>query len=265
MSNFQIPSTPTVPLQPEKPKRRMPVWLIVVLCVIGLPILACIGLAVLGSLPQVQQAARDQATSVAATATVDAQEVATLSKSAKTFFEETFDSDAGNIDTDPNEMGQASIKNGVYTFTYITKGQYTVYSSKPVTNFIAEVECSVIRGNKDGLCGIVFALNVTDKEKEKSDHYWFYVQNGKYGVETNKGNSKKSFEKSNDAIKSGDNTINRLKVIRVNNDTRYYVNDVLVDRITDDTLTTGGFGFQTGAEKSGVQVQVDNFKVSKLP
>ena len=265
MSNFDLPPTPTVPLQPQQPKRRFPVWLIVVLSIVGLMIFACVGLYLLGSSPQVQQAARERQTATAATATADAQQVADLTASAKTVFEETFDNNDAGINLSPNDMGQASISNGAYTFTYITDARRSVYVKETLTNFIAEVECSVIKGAKDGFCGIVFDVQETDSKAGKTDHYWFFVHNGKYGIETRKGNSDKSFEKSNSAVKSGDSAINRLKVIRVNNDTRYYVNDVLVDRIPDSTLKEGGYGFQTGADTKGVQVQVDNLKVQELP
>jgi hypothetical protein len=265
MSNFDLPPAPTVPLQPQQPKRRFPIWLIVLLGIIGFIIFACVGLYLLGSSPQVQQALREQETATVATATADAQEVEQLTSSAKTTFEETFDNNDAGINLSPNDMGQASISDGVYTFTYITDARRSVYVKESLTNFIAEVECSVIKGSKDGFCGIVFDVQETESKDSKTDHYWFFVHNGKYGIETRKGSSNKSFEKSNSAVKSGDSAINRLKVIRVNNDTRYYVNDVLVDRITDSTLKEGGYGFQTGADEKGVQVQVDNLKVQELP
>lgn len=55
--------------------------------------------------------------------------------------------------------------------------------------------------------------------------------------------------------------------MRVNNEIRLYVNDKPLDRYSDDKLTSGGVGFQTGSESAsgGVEVKLDNFKVAKLP
>lgn len=260
---FNLPpaSATTTPL--EQPRRRgLPIWLMVVLGIVGLLVLGCGALLLIGSNPAVQQA---NATSQAATAEASAAQLAAdeeLIVDAEQIIDETFDS-ADSIDITPGEGSSAKVENGVYEAVLSEQSFRSVFLDEPLGDFAAEVECVVTEGGSDGSCGIIYGVNEVDGQDDNDQHF-FFVSGGGYGVQTSEGGSDKNFENGNRAVNAEAGALNLLRVIREGSEVRLYVNDTLVDRFESTQLPEGGVGFAASADDGDATVQIDNFRIWEL-
>jgi hypothetical protein len=265
-SPFSLPQgVPTAPVMaPPQPARKRNTLLIVLgviggllaLCVVGF-----IGLAILGSTPQAQQASTDRKTAEALPTTAADADAALLEK-AVTVFDEEFSSAPDGLDLTPGEGTSAKVEKGVYVATLEEGGYRSVYSKREITDFISELECEALSGDDNGRCGIVYAVNEKGEDKD-NDEYYFFVSGDEYGVSTTIEGDESSFSNAHDAVKS--EGVNHLKVIRVGGEARLFVNDTLVDTVKDDKLKSGGVGFAVSAPGGDAEVSVDNWKVWRLP
>lgn len=194
-------------------------------------------------------------------ATVEAQQ---LFVSAKLIFSDEFVDNRNNWFTGSfSEEERDIIKDGVFQVHWSGKGtSFELYEVRPLTDFIVQVDCVVIKGDLNGSCGIVFAHN------RGVGMYKYEVFNDYYRL------SLVQTDKDVELLLEGDpkgivkpNNTNRLKVIRHNGQVQLFLNDRLLDSDDDITFTSGKIGISTSSydETNAVEVWFDNFFIWELP
>lgn len=154
------------------------------------------------------------------------------------------------------------VVDGVLQSTWHSIGtSYEVYIEE-FTNFIAEVDCAVVKGERDGGCGLIFAHNANQ------GFYEFELYNDYYRLSLYQEAHAPSIlleGTPSDVFKSKE--FNRMRVVRMNNEIRLFVNDTLLAKTKDSTFPSGKIGIATLSyrEAGGVQVQIDNFGLWRLP
>lgn len=161
------------------------------------------------------------------------------------------------------EIETDKIEDGVFKVIWAAKGtSYELYEVREVTNFIAEVDCVVHQGGGDGSCSLVFG------QKNEVGFYKYELFNDYYRLFI------VSAEGDPVDIAEGDPTgavipdgVNRLRVIKRGDEIRIYLNEVLLDTVSDSTYPTGKIGVSTNSynEQGGVEVWFDNFTIWELP
>lgn len=264
-SPYQLP--PQYPGYNPVPQPRKRTWLWITLGAIGgLAMLCVLGVAalfIIGNSPAAQQAANEKATAVAATSVALSGEEQGLLDSSKEIFNESFDNNDAGFDASPSDGSTVAIGDGVYQATFSDTAYRSVYSQRELDSFISEVDCKVVSG--DGSCGIIFGVHEIDG-KTDNDEIFFFVSGNSYGVRTRVDGSDTSKKFSNSAIKDSEGAVNHLRVVRVDDEARLYINDQLIDRIqvTDEKLKSGSVGFSVGSNDTKAVVEVDNWKVYQI-
>lgn len=211
-----------------------------------------------GDLQATAEAVASGATALQATAEAQA-----LFAVARQVFRDEFVDNRNNWFTGRfNEQETNEIADGVFKVTWEKQGfSYEVYEVREFTNFIAQVDCVVVAGGTDGSCGIVFA-QVPDVGQ-----YEFEVFDDYYRLSVNFNGEWQTLLEGDptEIVKPGES--NRLQVVRSNGEIRLVLNDQLLDRSDDTTLTTGKIGVSTNCynENGGVEVWFDNFTIWELP
>jgi hypothetical protein len=245
--------------------------LFIILSIFGVLALVCIGAVMFfetyGQSADVQ--ARVQATQTAEAAQADvntAQAVAEPTRLAASllFLEETFESSTPVLDVD-----SASLRNGAYQTEIRYAGAFYVLSSgKPLTDFIAEVDCTVF--SSLGQCGVAFGAQY-GQDGKLAGFYAVYLTGDGYGFRSDPlEGSQNGFNKTSSAVKPG--AVNILRVVRINNEARVYVDDQEIDRIELEapSLQTGKIGLFIGlapeaAATDFTSITADNFRVWEVP
>lgn len=161
------------------------------------------------------------------------------------------------------EIETDKIEDGVFKVIWAANGtSYELYEVREVANFIAEVDCVVHQGGSDGSCGLVFG------QKNEVGFYKYELFNDYYRLFI------VSAEGDPVDIAEGDPTgvvvpdgVNRMRVIKRGDEIKIYLNDVLLDTVSDSTYPAGKIGVSTNSynEQGGVEVWFDNFTIWELP
>jgi hypothetical protein len=215
-----------------------------------------------GQSPEIQDRVQATQTAEAAQAMTEPTRLA----SRQLIFDETFESAAAVFDVDAS-----SIKNGAYQTEIRHAGVFHVLpngSAKPLTDFIAEVECTVF--GSLGQCGIAFGAQYGPDGK-LTGFYAVYLTGDGYGF---RGDPPEGFQtgstKTSSAVKSG--AVNLLRIVRINDEARVYINDQEIDRIqlTAPSLGTGEIGLYVGLAPDAsptefASITADNVRVWEIP
>jgi hypothetical protein len=131
------------------------------------------------------------------------------------------------------------------------------------SDLVVEADATQVEGPDNNMYGVLFRYGLDDNE-----FYVFAITGeGFYilaidGAEHTEPDIIVDWTESA-AINKGKQT-NHIKVIAVDNNIEYYVNDQLLGSVQDARLTTGTVGFFAGSiEEGGVKIAFDNLKISR--
>lgn len=161
------------------------------------------------------------------------------------------------------EVERNTIEDGVFKVNWSGTGSsYELYELRELGDFIAEVDCQVYHGGRDGSCGLIFARqpdNSFYKFELFEDYYRLYlVMAGEAPALLAEGNPDAS-------VRPGER--NRLRVIRQGATISGAVNEQLLATVEDTTLGSGKVGLATDsyAAEGEVELWLDNFVIWELP
>ncbi|MCP5099194.1 MAG: hypothetical protein GY943_26880 [Chloroflexi bacterium] len=141
--------------------------------------------------------------------------------------------------------------------------QYSALSAPTFNDFIAEVDVRQIRGDVQSSFGLLFRMQAPNQ------FYRFEITaDGMYMLErhNNDGSWTRFIEDWTDspAINQGLNVLNTLKVEAVGQNISVYVNDVLLQQISDSSYSGGVLALDAGTfTQPDLQVAFDNFRISQ--
>jgi hypothetical protein len=182
-------------------------------------------------------------------------------------YEETFD-EPGTWRTDSNADVQGEVREGVYDFEVLADDLH--FWTSPGLQFsdgFFEVEATQVEGPDNNAFGMLFRM-----DDENNNFYSFqisgdgYVWIGLYedGIQANEALVNGWWFEST-AIRPGSGVKNKLGVRAEGDNMIFYVNDIEVGRISDDTHASGDIGLIVRSLGiGGVHVQFDNFTVTPL-
>src|SRR5919109_3555873 len=187
---------------------------VILLCGIG----AVIFFETYGQRPEIQawvQASQTAEASQAAVITAQAIAEPTRLAGSQLLFDETFESAAPVLDVD-----LASVQNGAYQTEIPYAGAFFFLSSgKTLTDFIAEVDCTVF--SSLGQCGIAFGAQY-GQDGKLAGFYAVYLTGDGYGFRSDPlDGSQSGFTKTSSVVRPG--ATNILRVVRINNEARVFV------------------------------------------
>lgn len=202
-----------------------------------------------------------QATSEAAQASA---EVAALIASGTQVFSDAFVDNRNawftgvfqDIETD-------TIEDGVFKVSWTARGtSYELYEVREIANFAAEVDCLIHQGGTDGSCGLVF------DQKTDVGFYKFELFDDYYRLFIVRPEGDPEILAEGDPagiVNAGG--VNRLRVVRQGAQIWLFLNDTLLNSVSDDTYATGKIGVSTNSynDSGGVEVWFDNFTIWELP
>lgn len=210
-----------------------------------------------------QEAANVQSEQATALAQATAETAALFAAARQVFFDQFVDNRNNWFTGQFTDQENDVIEGGVFKVLWSGKGtSYELYEVRGLNNFIAQVDCVVVKGDLNGSCGIVFAQN------PDVGLYKFEVFNDYYRLFIVKQDQDPQLLLEGDpaGIVIPNNT-NRLKVVRISNQAFLYLNDQLLDSNTDTTFGNGKIGVSTNSydETNAVEVWFDNFTLWELP
>lgn len=181
-------------------------------------------------------------------------------------FEESFDQ-PGSWGVGENENIRGEIRNGVYDLlVYADQGVYWVTPSETFGDGTYSVDATPVGGPIDNGYGLVFMLN-----EEDVSFYLFEVSGDGYvWIGRCEDNCQTDIEMLVDtgwfpsnAVNTGLNETNNLKVTVSDGEMTFFVNDLEVGRAFDQTLENGNVGLAVETlGVGGVQVEFDNLSFS---
>ena len=241
-------------------------------------LLMLVGMCVLGGALSYMMHALPREMAESATASALAAEEQQLLNTGTELLNATFSGELPGLDIRPQQGSSASVEKGFYRASFSAAGNRFLILTPSVENFIAELDCILLEGSDGGECGIIFACQtgeadlVGDAKRTAAtggdaDRYTLLITGNTYEFQTQIEKSTTTLGKSSSAILSGSGRHNRLRVVRLQEDIRLYVNGILVARLRDHRLGAGGVGFHTGSRSTGenVQVALDSFRVWQIP
>jgi hypothetical protein len=179
---------------------------------------------------------------------------------------ETFDSE-GSWRTGSDTYTEGTIHDGVYDFLVI--GDDISRWATPGRNFkdgIYEVEATQVEGPLDNGFGLLFRADT-----DKGDFYLFkvsgdgYVWIGRYVDEGEDQPIIGGHWFGSNAVNTGLNQTNKLRVVAESGNLIFFVNDKEVGRVTDNKFESGDVGlFVQSLGFGGVRVYFDNLSVTPL-
>jgi hypothetical protein len=167
--------------------------------------------------------------------------------------------------TDSTTDVERFVENGQFNIRILTPSYvaWTKCTQVEYADFVMDVDATQVSGPDNNIYGVIFRYGLDAKE-----FYTFLISGDGFYVFTVDGVDREEPEILVDwiessAINKGAQT-NRIKVIAVGGNMKYYVNDQLLGEVQDTRFTTGTVGFFTGSlEEGGVQVSFDNLKISR--
>lgn len=154
------------------------------------------------------------------------------------------------------------IENGIFRVIRDVSGRsFELYQVRPLTNFVAEVDCLVVE-DKEGGCGIVYGQN-DNVGRWDFDIYTDYFQLNLIETE---GATRLLEGDPTGIVKPND--WNRVTIVRRDGLTFFYVNGTYLGMVDNPTFERGYVGVLTTSyqdEGAGaVEIQFDNFVVSEF-
>lgn len=139
-------------------------------------------------------------------------------------------------------------------------GWSLTYAQNPA-NFYLEATFRTRDCAGSDLYGVVFRAN-----KENAGYFYGVTCDGRYNLYKRDFNNNTDSEliglKSNAAVQTGSNQVNRLGILALGSKISLYVNGVLVEETTDDTYSSGYFGaFVAANQTAGFRVDLDHVKL----
>lgn len=179
-------------------------------------------------------------------------------------YETTFDQE-GDWAVGETEDLRGDVLNGVYDLlVYSDFGLYWVTPNRSFGDGTYSVEATPVEGPEDNGYGMVFRL-----DEENVSFYLFEVSgDGFVWIGRCEGNCQTNMEMlvdtnwfPSDAVNTGLNVTNRLRVTVDEGEMIFFVNDQEVGRAFDDNLGAGNIGLAVETiGQGGVRVQFDNFR-----
>lgn len=140
--------------------------------------------------------------------------------------------------------------------------QYAALEEPAFSDFVLEVDARQRAGKPEASYGVLFRM------VDGSQFYRFEITgNGSYIIERRDANGSWTRLipewKTSPAINQGLNVANRLKVIANGPELTFYVNDILLEQITDSAYSSGRIALDAGTFGGGdLQVSFDDLAVS---
>jgi hypothetical protein len=138
---------------------------------------------------------------------------------------------------------------------------WTECTENEYADFIMEVDATQTSGPDNNAYGMIFRYGL-----ESDEFYAFMISGDGYYAFTVDGANHADPEflsewTESSAIKQGAQT-NRLKVVALRSNMKYYVNDQLLGEVEDSRFATGTLGFFAGTIDDGnVQIAFDNLRI----
>lgn len=141
--------------------------------------------------------------------------------------------------------------------------QFTTLTAPTFSDFVLEVDVRQLRGDLQSSFGVLFRMQGPDQ------FYRFEITGGgQYMLE--RRNPDGGWTRFVDdwteapAINPGLNVVNRLKVTANGRNIAVYVNDIILQQISDNAYSSGNIALDAGAfAQAGLQVAFDNLVVSE--
>lgn len=182
-------------------------------------------------------------------------------------YEDDFEDPTRGWTTSSDEDTSAETVDGQYRIA-IYKQDYMAWGNPEpgleLADFSLGVDARQVEGPLDNNFGLLFRL-----QEDGERFYWFQISaDGYYSVvlsEADEWVSVVAWEES-DAIYQGVGAINHLRVICSEDECEFYVNEIYLTSMADDTLRSGSIGLAAGAfDEPGVIVDFDNLSVHSVP
>ena len=182
------------------------------------------------------------------------------------YYEDDFDDPSSGWDVYDGDNIQAVYEDGEYRLA-VYRDNYVAWGGPDLqqefANFEVVVEARVVEGPLDNNFGLLVRY-----EWASESFYWFQISSdGFYAVDLFQEGEFVTLVgwEASEAIKQGLGATNYLKVVCRGNRFHFYVNDVHLVDVTDDTLVAGNVGLATGTfDEPGVVVHYDNLRVGRL-
>jgi hypothetical protein len=157
------------------------------------------------------------------------------------------------------------VENGQFNMRVLTPlfVAWTKCTQAEYADFIMEVDATQVGGPDNNIYGVIFRYRLDAKE-----FYAFLISGDGFYVFTVDGVDREEPELLVDwtesaVINKGAQT-NRIKVVALGGNMKYYVNDQFLGEVQDARFSAGAVGFFAGTlEEGGVQVSFDNLKISQ--
>jgi hypothetical protein len=181
------------------------------------------------------------------------------------FSEEFTAGEANGWQTESDDLGYTAVVNEqmVIELTAPNVLQYVTLAEPIFDDFILEVDATQLAGPTEGSYGVLFRMS------SPGQFYRFdLTSNGLYIVERRNGDGTwaRLVEDwvPSPAIRQGLNATNRLRVSAVGPSLSFYINDQLVQQLTDQTYLSGQLALDAGTfGQPSLQVAFDNLVVRR--
>ncbi len=170
-----------------------------------------------------------------------------------------------SCDQDSSAEVERFVENGRFMMRVISPSYvgWTECVEVEYDDFVMEVDASQVGGPDNNAYGVILRYGL-----EADEFYAFIISGDGYYAFTVDGAQRSEPEflsewAPSSAIRQGFQT-NRLKVVAVGSNFKYYVNDQLLGETQDSRFTKGTVGFFAGSIGEGnVQIAFDNLKITK--
>lgn len=157
------------------------------------------------------------------------------------------------------------VEDGQFMMRVVTPAYigWTECTDAEYTDFILEVDAAQVGGPDNNAYGVILRYGL-----EADEFYAFMVSGDGYYAFTVDGANRIDPEflvdwAESSAINKGSQT-NRIKVVAVGSNMKYYVNDQLLGEVQDARFSTGTLGFFVGTVDEGdLTVSFDNLRISE--
>ncbi|MEZ4516417.1 MAG: hypothetical protein R3C44_06130 [Chloroflexota bacterium] len=201
---------------------------------------------------------------IAVTACAEQQPPLTAETPGQVLFQEQFIAgQTGDWLLEQDDLSSAEIANEqlVLTINQPNTIQFATLQAPVFSDFVVEVDGRQRAGSPDSSYGVLF--RVQDSQR----FYRFSItSNGLYVIERH--NPDGTWTRltqdwlTSEAINQGQNVANRLKVIASGPELTFYVNDILLQQVTDATYPSGSVALSAGTfGGSSLQVSFDDLVV----
>lgn len=181
-------------------------------------------------------------------------------------YSEDFDVDDGGWDVYDEDDTWAGYVDGGYRLG-VRSAEYVTWANptwdESFANFEIEVDTRQVEGPIDNNLGILVRYQAGDE-----NYYFFQISSdGYYSVSMLRDGEWETLSdwETSEAIQTGLDVVNRVKVVCLGEQFDFYVNDTYLTSVVDDTFATGNIGFAAGTfDEPGVVIEFDNLTIREL-